>query len=115
MHEELIAEHGGEAGLRDPGLLSASLARPKHLFFYSDNVSLFHLAAAYGYGLAKNHCFVDGNKRVALVVIDAFLRLNGYKLVAPETEAVIIMIHLVEGAEDQETLAAWITENSQEL
>ncbi len=115
MHQELIAEHGGDTGLRDPGLLSASLARPKHLLVYGDNASLFDLAAAYGYGLAKNYCFVDGNKRIALTVIDVFLRLNGYKLVAPEAEAVIMMLSLVEGVENQETLARWIELNSQEL
>ncbi|MBD2085128.1 type II toxin-antitoxin system death-on-curing family toxin [Trichocoleus sp. ST-U3] len=115
IHEELIAEHGGEPVLRDAGLLSASLARPRHLFSYSENAKLFDLAAAYGYGLAKNHSFVDGNKRIALAVIDVFLRLNGYKLVAPEPEAVVIMINLVDGVEDQESLSAWIAENSQEL
>ncbi|MBD1879843.1 type II toxin-antitoxin system death-on-curing family toxin [Coleofasciculus sp. FACHB-T130] len=115
IHEELIAEHGGRSGLRDAGLLSASLARPRHLFSYSENATLFELAAAYGYALAKNHSFVDGNKRIALAVIDVFLRLNGYKLVAPEPEAVVIMINLVDGVEDQESLSAWIAENSQEL
>lgn len=63
-------------------MLSASLARPQHLFAYSDSASLFDLAAAYAFGLAKNHAFVDGNKRIALAVIDVFLRLNGYELVA---------------------------------
>ena len=115
IHEELIAEHGGKAGLRDPGLLAASIARPRHLLTYKDNVNLFDLAAAYGYGLAKNHCFVDGNKRIALAVIDVFLRLNGYKLVAPETQAVIMMLGLVEGAENQDTLAVWLKLNSQKL
>lgn len=115
IHEELIVEHGGEPGLRDSGLLSASLARPRHLFSYSENATVFELAAAYGYGLAKNHSFVDGNKRIALAIIDVFLRLNGYKLVAPESEAVVMMISLVEGVENQESLAAWIAKNSQEL
>ncbi|WP_242021869.1 type II toxin-antitoxin system death-on-curing family toxin [Microcoleus sp. FACHB-831] len=77
--------------MRDSGLLSASLARPRHLFSYSENATLFDLAGAYGYALAKNHSFVDGNKRIALAVIDVFLRLNGYKLVAPEPEAVVMI------------------------
>jgi death-on-curing protein len=115
MHDELIAEHGGDSGLRDPGLLSASLARPQHLFTYSDSASLFELAAAYAFGLAKNHAFVDGNKRIALAVIDVFLRLNGYELVAAEEESVIKINDLVEGIENQETIAAWIAANSQEL
>ena len=115
MHEALIAEHGGKPGLRDSGLLSASLARPRHLFSYSDNASLFDLAAAYGYALTKNHSFIDGNKRIALTVIDVFLRLNGYRLVAAEPEAVVMILHLAEGVEDQESLAAWIAENSEQL
>ncbi len=114
IHEELIAEYGG-SGLRDSGSLSASLPRPRHLYSYSENATLFDLAAAHGYALAKNHSFVDGNKRIALAVIDVFLRLNGYKLVAPEPEAVVMMINLVDGVEDQESLAVWIAENSQEL
>ena len=89
IQEELIAEQGGVAGIRDSELLSTSLARPKHLFAYSDSATLFDLAAVYVYGLAKNYAFIDGNKRIALVVIDVFLRLNGYELVASEAEAVI--------------------------
>lgn len=115
MHDELIAEHGGDFGLRDLGLLSASLARPQHLFAYSDSASLFDLAAAYAFGLAKNHAFVDGNKRIALAVIDVFLRLNGYELVAAEEEAVIRINKLVEGIENQESIGVWIAANSQEL
>ncbi len=115
MQEELIAEHGGATGIRDSGLLSASLARPRHLFAYSDTVTLFDLAAAYAYGLAKNHAFVDGNKRIALVVIDVFLHLNGYELVASEAEAVIKITNLVEGIDEQDFIAAWVAANSQEL
>ena len=116
IHEELITEHGGATGLRDSGLLWASLARPKHLFTYSnDTVTLFDLAAAYAYGLAKNHPFVDGNKRIALAVIDVFLRLNGYHLAASEAQAVIKISNLAQGIEDQDSIAAWIAGNSQEL
>lgn len=116
IHQELITEHGGKTGLRDPELISASLAKPRQILAYHHNdVDLFDLAAVYGYSLAKNHCFVDGNKRVALTVIDVFLRLNGYKLVAPETEAVIMMSSLAAGIENQATLADWITLNTQKL
>jgi len=115
IHDELIAEHGGDSGLRDPGLLAASLARPKNVFTYNDNATLCDLAAAYAFGLAKNHAFVDGNKRIALAVIDVFLRLNGYKLVAAEEESVLKISNLVEGIENQETIAAWIANNSQQL
>ncbi|OLT69086.1 death-on-curing protein [Moorena producens 3L] len=110
-----MLEHGGCFGLRDPNLLSSSLARPKHLFAYSDSASLFDLTAAYAFSLAKNHPFVDGNKRIALAVIDVFLRLNGYELVAAEEEAVIKINNLVEGIENQESIATWIAGNSQEV
>lgn len=115
IQEKLIAEQGGVSGIRDSELLSASLTRPKHLFAYSDSVTLFDLAAVYVYGLAKNYAFIDGNKRIALVVIDVFLRLNGYELVASEAEAVIKINNLVEGIEEQDSFAAWIATNSQEL
>ncbi|MDI9635849.1 type II toxin-antitoxin system death-on-curing family toxin [Oscillatoria amoena NRMC-F 0135] len=115
IHRQLITEHGGTAGIRDSGLLSASLARPKNLFVYAKTVSLFDLAAAYAYGLAKNHAFVDGNKRIALAIIDVFLRLNGYELIAPESEAVIKIINLVEGIDNQESICDWIQSNSQKL
>ena len=114
IHGELTAEHGGIAGLRDSGLLSASLSRPQHLFNYSDP-DLFDIAAAYAYGLAKNHAFVDGNKRIALAIIDVFLRLNNYKLVAVEVDAVIKINDLAAGIETQESIAAWIRANYQEL
>lgn len=115
IHGELISEHGGIAGLRDSGLLSANLARPQHLFTYSDSPDLFDIAAAYAYGLAKNHAFVDGNKRIALAVIDVFLRLNNYKLIAAEVDAVIKINDLVAGIESQESIAAWLKANSQKL
>ncbi|NEO47689.1 MAG: type II toxin-antitoxin system death-on-curing family toxin [Moorea sp. SIO4A3] len=95
IHDKLILEHGGCSGLRDPNLLSSSLARPKHLFYYIDSASLFDIAAAYAFSLAKNHPFVDGNKRIALAVIDVFLRLNRYELVAVEEEAVTKINDLV--------------------
>jgi death-on-curing protein len=115
IQEKLIAEQGGVAGIRDSELLSASLARPKHLFAYSDSVTLFDLAAVYVYGLAKKYAFIDGNKRIALVIIDVFLRLNGYELVASEAEAVIKINNLVAGLEEQDSIAAWIAANAQEL
>lgn len=115
IQEELIAEQGGVPGIRDSELLSASLTRPKHLFANSNTVTLFDLAALYAYGLAKNYAFIDGNKRIALVVIDIFLRLNGYQLVASEAEAVIKINNLVEGLDEQDSIAAWVAANSQEL
>jgi len=113
IHEAIIAEHGGMSGLRDPNLLSSSLARPQNLFFYNPEASLFDLAAAYGF--AKNRPFLDGNKRTALVVIDVFLRINGYRLIAPEPTTAEIILQLAAGAIDQNPLATWIADKSQQL
>ena len=86
IHEELIFQYGGLSGVRDSGLLLASLARPRHRFSYQSEVSCLELAAAYGFALCKNHPFVDGNKRTAFMVMYVFLRLNGYDFTAPESE-----------------------------
>ncbi len=112
MHADQILQHGGSSGIRDENLLSASLARPRHVFTYADTPTLFDLAAAYGYGLAKNHPFIDGNKRTAFVVMAAFLELNGYSLNAPEMEVVLIMERLATDQESQESLSEWLREKS---
>ena len=112
LHEELIQKYGGMSGLRDPGLLSGSLAKPKNLFAYT-GASLPELAAAYGYGLAKNHCFIDGNKRVALAALTVFLRLNGFELVTSPSEAVKMMLRVASSTATQEDLSGWIAENIQ--
>ena len=111
IHNDQLAQHGGRAGVRDENLLSASLARPRHLLTYS-TPNLFDLAAAYGYGLAKNHPFVDGNKRTAFAVIATFLEINGYSLNAPEPEVVLMMERLSTDQETQQSLAQWLAENS---
>ena len=79
----LLVEHGGLSGIRGETLLKSALAHPHQLFAYKEDISMTRLAAAYSFGLAKNHPFVDGNKRVALTVAAVFLELNGYTLVAP--------------------------------
>jgi death on curing protein len=112
MHDDQIEEHGGSFGIRDENLLSASLARPQHLFTYGESPSIFDLAAAYGYGLAKNHPFVDGNKRTAFVVMATFLELNGYSLEAPEVEVVLKMERLAVDEENQESIALWLQDKS---
>ncbi|MBA3922095.1 MAG: type II toxin-antitoxin system death-on-curing family toxin [Nostocaceae cyanobacterium] len=112
MHEDQLLQHGGSPGLRDESLLSASLARPQYLFAYGDSPTIFDLAAAYGYGLAKNHPFVDGNKRVAFVVMATFLELNEYSLDAPEVEVVLMMERLAASLETQESIAKWLKEKS---
>jgi death-on-curing protein len=112
MHAELVAEHGGAEGLRDPGLLSSALARPKNRRVYGRSSSIFDLAAVYGTGIVRNHPFIDGNKRVALMVVYAFLEMNGYRLEAPEVEAVGIMLALAAGEVDERALSGWLEQYS---
>lgn len=112
IHAKQIEQHGGSAGVRDENLLSASLARPKHLFAY-EQPNLFELAAAYGYGIAKNHPFIDGNKRTAFAAAATFLLVNNYLLDAPEQEAIAMMEGLACDRETQVSLAQWLTNNSQ--
>ena len=107
VHQMLLAEHGGLPGIRDKGLLESALARPQQKFAFEKNVSIFDLAAAYSYGLARNHPFVDGNKRIALTIAAVFLELNDYSLDAPEAEAVVIYQQLAAGTLTEETLAEW--------
>lgn len=116
MHGELLAEHGGLAGLIDENKLESTLARPQHLETYSTPPpSLFELAATYGYGLVKNHCFSDGNKRIALTSIDVFLIMNEFELVAEEADAVNIIEELAAGEISESELAKWIETNSQKI
>lgn len=110
MHNDQVQQHGGLTGIRDDNLLSASLARPQHLYQYG-TPTLFDLAAAYGFGLVKNYAFVDGNKRTAFVVMATFLEVNGYSLNAPEPEVVSMMERLSTDQENQESLATWLREH----
>ena len=107
VHEEQLVEHGGAPGVRDAGLFESALARPQHLACYGDP-DLAMLAAAYGYGLARNHPFVDGNKRTAFVAIELFLLLNGHRLTADDASCVITTLRLAAGEVNEEELAAWI-------
>lgn len=109
VHERQIAEHGGGRGLRDEGLLQSALARPRHLAAYGDpQPDLSALAAAYAYGIARNHPFVDGNKRVALVAARTFLLVNGADLEAGQEEKYLTFLRLAEGSLSEEELAGWI-------
>ena len=110
IHFELIAEYGGLPGVRDQNLLESALARPRNLFAY-EGADLFHLAAAYAYGFARNHPFLDGNKRMAFASIAVFLDLNGYELLADKADAIETMLTLAAGGVSQEELAAWIRAN----
>ncbi|MBD2347140.1 type II toxin-antitoxin system death-on-curing family toxin [Anabaena subtropica] len=112
MHEEQLAEHGGLPGIRDRNLLLASLDRPKNLFAYGEPTpTIFNLAAAYAFAFAKNHAFVDGNKRIAFVSMATFLVLNGYFLEVPEDEVVLMIKRLSTDKETQESIADWVQEN----
>ena len=111
LHDESLAEHGGASGLRDEGLLQSALARPRNLMAYGDP-DISELAAAYGFGLAKNHAFVDGNKRAAFLAVGLFLALNGRRLTATQAEATLTMLDVAAGALDEAAFANWIREHS---
>lgn len=111
IHDRQLAEHGGSAGIRDEGLLESALARPQQRHAYGDPTpDLSDLAAALAYGLARNHPFVDGNKRTALVAYRTFLLLNGAELVATDEEKYVTMLALAEGKLAERGFAAWLRE-----
>ncbi len=111
LHDESLAEHGGASGLRDEGLLESALARPLNLAVYGQ-ADVADLAAAYGVGLAKNHPFVDGNKRVAFLAVGLFLALNGWRLVASQADATLTLLAVATGEIDEATFARWLREHS---
>lgn len=110
-----IRQHGGSPGLRDEGLLESALARPRMRFEYEDGADLAALAASLAFGLAKNHPFVDGNKRVAFAALFTFLGMNGSELTASESEAVTAILAVASSAMSEEELAAWIRGHSKKL
>jgi len=110
IHEEQLAEHGGGVGVRDEGLMDSALARPQQLAHYG-TPDAASVAAAYGYGLARNHPFVDGNKRTAFVAVELFLVLNGHDLVADDAQCVLTTLALAAGRLSEEAFAAWIREH----
>lgn len=112
IHAELIREHGGSYGVRDEGLIESALARPLNRWTYGET-DLTGLAAAYGFGLAMNHGFVDGNKRIGIAAAGVFLRANGLRLTAPEPEAVAVMVDLAAGELGEDELAVWIRSHVQ--
>lgn len=107
LHGESLAEHGGLTGLRDEGLLDSALARPLNLVAYGQP-DLCDIAAAYGCGLAQNHPFADGNKRVAFLSVGLFLGLNGLRLQVTQLEATQVMFAVAGGEIDEATFAAWL-------
>lgn len=114
IHFDQVLQHGGFHGVRDIGLVESALSRPLNKWHY-EGADLFLLAAAYGFGIARNHGFKDGNKRTAFLALYTFLGLNGYDLEAPEEEVVQVMTAVADGTLDEEGLADWVRSRSQEL
>lgn len=111
VHAECIRAFGGSDGVRDGGLLASALARPQHLHAYG-KADLCRLAAAYGHGIAKNHPFVDGNKRTAFLATAIFLERNGLELTASPAHAAVFVLALADGSLDEEGYAAWLRDHS---
>lgn len=111
-HSRQLAEHGGSDGLRDETLLDSALSKPRNVFAYGSSVTLPRLAASYAFGLARNHAFIDGNKRTALVASEGFLRLNGLKIVSTPEEKYFTFLHLADGSLSEDELAIWFTEHA---
>ena len=112
LHDESLAEHGGASGLRDAGLLDSALARPLNLAL-DESPDVAQLAAACGVGHARNHPFVDGNKRAAFLAVGLFLARNGYRLVATQVDATLTMLGVAAGDIAEDTFALWLRDHIQ--
>ncbi len=108
IHEAQLAEHGGITGIRDEGLLASALARPRNLEAYGEDVDVSALAAAYAFGIARNHPFLDGNKRTAFVVMELFLDLNGWVLNSDDAGCISTMLALAAGDLSEKALVDWL-------
>ena len=114
VHDAQLAEHGGLSGVRDAGLFASALARPQNVAAYG-NPDYAELAAAYGYEIARNHPFVDGNKRTAFVAVELFLGINGFELLADDTACVLTMLAVAAGELEEADFSNWIRTNSAPL
>ncbi len=112
IHERLLADHGGESGIRDRGLLESALARPQQIHAY-DDPDLSTLAAAYATGIIRNHPFIDGNKRVGFMVAYVFLSRNGVNLTATEVSATQAVMDLAAGQMTEEQFGQWLRDNTE--
>jgi death on curing protein len=112
MHSAQLAEHGGSDGIRDETLLDSALAKPLNVFAYADQPDIFRLAPSYAFGIARNHAFVDGNKRTALVVSLTFLERNGWDIVAQKEDVYFTFLHLADGSLSEEELTVWFTRHA---
>ena len=108
IHDEQLAEHGGLRGIRDENALESALARPRQKWHHAPKTDIAALAAAYGFGLARNHPYRDGNKRIAFLAVYTFLGLNGLELTATEADVVTEFVALAAGQVTEEQLAGWI-------
>jgi len=111
IHEIQLDEHGGAVGIRDEGLFGSALAWPVNRAAYDQSADAATLAAAYAFGLAKNHPFIDGNKRTAYVAMELFLADNGFALTASDEDSLIAMLNLAGGETSEDGFAAWIRGN----
>ena len=112
VHEEQLAEHGGATGTRDEGLFESALARPENQVAFGAPDAA-DLAAAYGFGIARNHPFIDGNKRTAFVAVELFLELNGFALTAGDADSLLTMLAVAAGQMDAATFARWLRQHTQ--
>lgn len=112
LHGESLATFGGAAGLRDEGLRDSALNRPLNRWLYDKSIDLASLAAAYGFDIAKNHAFIDGNKRAAFLAMGLFLSINGKRLRAKQLDAINVVLAVAAGAMDEQSLAEWIRQHS---
>jgi death-on-curing protein len=110
LHEQLVAEFGGDGGIRDEGLLDSALKKPEQLLNYG-KPAIFDLAASYAFGIVKNHPFIDGNKRAGFVVAVVFLELNGHHFQASEADAAVKTLALAAGEMSEKEFAAWLRGN----
>ena len=112
IHHDQLREHGGLPGIRDENVLESALARPQQKWHYAENTDVPTLAAAYAFGLVRNHPYRDGNKRVGFLALVTFLGINGHELEATEAEVVAEIVALAEGSVSEAALADWIREHS---
>ncbi|MES1257428.1 MAG: type II toxin-antitoxin system death-on-curing family toxin [Acidobacteriota bacterium] len=114
LHEESLSAFGGARGLRDECLLESALTRPRNTHAYNPASTLAELAASYCYGIAKDHAFLDGNKRAAFLCVGLFLAINGSRLIASQVDAIETMLGVAAGNVTEQELALWIAKNSKE-
>lgn len=114
LHEDVIERHGGLPGVRDEGALESAVARPRNKWSYGEE-DVVRLAAAYGYGLARNHAFSDGNKRAAYVAAELFLVLNGFRLVSSDEDKIATFLALAAGELSEDALADWLRSHVEQV